>query len=373
MIVQNTLGESLSFTRANLELNSTKQYKEVISNRSTVASKTVQGALPFLASAQTIAGISKQAPFGLFTATVDPATLSKLTADGSFSTMIREGGKIVKHAGFEKVSVSPANAFVLVGAAMQAMAIVSGQYYMHRINSQLTAIGELVNFHHDEKIANLLTTKERLEKISNKSLNDISDLNEIRNLLDDTRNVFYEYKTRLQREHNELIILDYRMRITKNNMKELTSKLDQMNFTYQMCYESDKLSLQVELVEIAIQMKLGYSVDQLKEKISHLKENYNDSFYFQAESEVAKLYKSIRAKAATKETPKTIARYKNILEKKNMLEEKIDFIDTKYVFERMLTEYDRPREILYVPGDDSIEEKVYLLEEDNNEQERLQV
>ncbi|MFJ1628085.1 hypothetical protein [Marinilactibacillus psychrotolerans] len=80
LILQNNLGENLTFTRANIELNPAKKYREVKSTTSTVVSKTVQGALPFLASAQTVAGISKQAPFGLFTATVDPALLSKFTA-----------------------------------------------------------------------------------------------------------------------------------------------------------------------------------------------------------------------------------------------------------------------------------------------------
>ncbi|GEQ33856.1 hypothetical protein [Marinilactibacillus psychrotolerans] len=79
LILQNNLGENLTFTRANIELNPAKKYREVKSTTSTVVSKTVQGALPFLASAQTVAGISKQAPFGLFTATVDPALLSKFT------------------------------------------------------------------------------------------------------------------------------------------------------------------------------------------------------------------------------------------------------------------------------------------------------
>lgn len=169
----------------------------------------------------------------MFTATVDPALLSKFTADGSFSTIIRDGSKIIKNAGFKKVSINPVNSVALIGAAMQAMALVSGQYYMHQINSQLTAIGELINFHHDEKMANLLTTKERLERVSSKSTNDITDLNEIRNLLDDTRNVFHEYKTRLDREHTALINDEFKEKITKNKLNDLMGKLDQMNFTYQ--------------------------------------------------------------------------------------------------------------------------------------------
>lgn len=364
LILQNNLGENLTFTRANIELNPAKKYREVKSTTSIVASKTAQGALPFLASAQTVAGISKQAPFGLFTATVDPALLSKLTADGSFSTIIRDGSKIIKNAGFKKVSINPVNSVALIGAAMQAMALVSGQYYMHQINSQLTAIGELVNFHHDEKVANLLTTKERLERISSKSTNDITDLNEIRNLLDDTRNVFHEYKTRLDREHIALIKDEFKGKITKNKMNDLRSKLDQMNFTYQMCFEADKLSLQVELAEIAIQMKLGHSVQQIKEKIAHLQKNYTDSFYYHTESEIKKLYRPIRTNAVTKkETAKSIGRYQKILEKQKYLDEILYFAETNVIIEKMLVEYDRPREVIYVPGDERNNERVFVLEE----------
>ncbi|MFL2120293.1 hypothetical protein ACEN30_09270 [Marinilactibacillus psychrotolerans] len=362
--LQNNLGENLTFTRVNIELNPAKKYREVKSTTSTVASKTTQGALPFLASAQTVAGISKQAPFGLFTATVDPALLSKFTADGSFSTIIRDGSKIIKNAGFKKVSINPVNSVALIGAAMQAMALASGQYYMHQINSQLTGIGELVNFHHDEKMANLLTTKERLGRVSSKSTNDITDLNEIRNLLDDTRNDFHEYKTRLDREHTALINDEFKEKITKNKLNDLMGKLDQMNFTYQMCFEADKLSLQIEIAEIAIQMKLGYTVQLIKEKIALLKENYSASFYYHTEDEIKKLYRPIRSNAVTKkETDKSVARYQKILEKQKYLDEILTFADANVIIEKMLVEYDRPREVIYVPGDERNNERVFVLEE----------
>lgn len=290
--------------------------------------------------------------------------MSKFTEDGSFSTIIRDGSKIIKNAGFKKVSINPVNSVALIGAAMQAMALVSGQYYMHQINSQLTAIGELVNFHHDEKMANLLTTKERLGRVSSKSTNDITDLNEIRNLLDDTRNVFHEYKTRLDREHTALIDDEFKEKITKNKLNDLMGKLDQMNFTYQMCFEADKLSLQIEIAEIAIQMKLGYTVQQIKEKIAHLQENYSASFYYHAEDEIKKLYRPIRSNAVTKkETGKSVGRYQKILEKQKYLDEILNFADANVIIEKMLVEYDRPREVIYVPGDNRNNERVFVLEE----------
>lgn len=363
LFLQNNIGNHLTFTRANIELNPTKKYKEVKSTTSSIASKTAQGGLPFLASAQTIAGISKQAPFGLFTATVDPALLSKFTADGSFSTIIRDGSKIMKNAGFKSVSINPVNSVALLGVAMQAMAMVSGQYYLHQINSQLTAIGELVNFHHDEKIANLLTTKERLERISSKSTNDMTDLNEIRNLLDDTRNVFHEYKTRLDREHRLLDKYEFKGKITKNKLNELMSLIDQFNFTYQICFETDKLSLQVELVEIAIQLKLGHSMSFIKEKMGHLKSTYFDSFYYHAEEDIKGLYKTIKSHSATKESVKVANRYKLIIEKQRSLIATLDCANTNVTIEEILVEFDRPKKILYVPGNERNKERLFVLEE----------
>nr|WP_321292077.1 hypothetical protein [uncultured Trichococcus sp.] len=360
-IRENEVGQKLSLKRMNLNTNQNKKYREIQINGSDVTSRVLQGAVPILANIQTLGEISKQASHGLYTATVDPSTLSKFT-DGTLTTMVREGGKLIRHSGFHEISLPTVNPFATINVAMQAMVMISGQYYLHQINSQLTQLGELVNFHHDEKTADLLTVQERLVKITQKSMNDSHDISELRNLLGDTRKVFNEYKIRLDREHSELIFFETSAWFAKDKIRDLETKANKMNLSYQMCFEADKLSLQVGLVEIAVRMKLGNQPDFINEQIKQFRSTYQDSFYHQSDGNLKELYKPINSKA--KEFAKSAEQLKVIIDKPTQLINKLCSDNMIELSEQLILKFDEPKEILYIPNIDGKNERVFIAAND---------
>lgn len=74
-------------------------------------------------------------PNGLFRATVSAGALMTY-ADGTISSIIKDGGKITSHAGFVAAGVSVFAPIVI----MQVLSIITGQYYMNGIAKQLESI-----------------------------------------------------------------------------------------------------------------------------------------------------------------------------------------------------------------------------------------
>lgn len=270
LLLKNSLGKELFFKRPNVGEASTKKYREVaFSNVNNVSGKLVNASMPFMQQSFTINQLAQAAPNGLFTTSVSPEKLSKF-ADGSYSTMVRNvAKKLVGHQGFVEVTdVIKANPMVAISASMQAMALVSGQYYLHQINAQMESISErideLINYHHDEKIGLLLTVKDRLLKIANKQNADDHDIGEIRTLLKDAKNVYEEYRVRLLRQLEELEDFKSKAFFEKDKLSALEEKIQDINFTMKIVYEADQLSIQAELSEIAIRMKLGEKIQLFK-------------------------------------------------------------------------------------------------------------
>src|SRR5699024_2123931 len=179
-------GKELVMYEVNNESLTNKKYQEVRMTESDVIAKTVQASVPML----TISELTRLAPNGIFTTTVDPASLSKL-ANGTYSTIVRKNGLISQHVGFDKIDISKINSFISINLAMQAMPIISGQHYLHQINSKLEKhtelLNELINFKHTDNKAIIKTAIKTTERIANKSMNepiDIIDLHREKNEVD---------------------------------------------------------------------------------------------------------------------------------------------------------------------------------------------
>ena len=88
----------------------------------------------------------------------------------------------------------------IIGMGMQAVAAVSGQYYMHQLSAQLSGIAgkldKLIEFHHDEKWGDLQYVEEALERLVQSSASEIDDISEVRRLREIAGRVFNEYKNR---------------------------------------------------------------------------------------------------------------------------------------------------------------------------------
>jgi hypothetical protein len=129
----------------------------------------------------------------LFRATVDPSTLTKF-ADGTVSTMVHGSGGIIKNAGFQAVAAAQVFAPILV---FQVASILTGQYYLHGISKQLSAISEklqqLINLHHFEKSAILSSHYEVLMRKSDQTHFTPEDLNELLSIYRDANSIRHEY------------------------------------------------------------------------------------------------------------------------------------------------------------------------------------
>lgn len=103
---------------------------------------------------------------GTFRATVNPMTLMRY-ANGSVSSILTgSGGDILSHAGFTQVNAAAVFAPLLV---YQVLSVVTGQYYLHGIASQLSDIAAkldiLINYHHNESASKLKVYSETMKDV----------------------------------------------------------------------------------------------------------------------------------------------------------------------------------------------------------------
>lgn len=319
IVVSNPIGGELSLKKVTDDnLEAKKKYKEVfVSDLSLMTGNVSQTALQVANQGMTLAQIAKQAPNGLFTATANPANLSKF-ANGTTSTMVRDASNhLVEHAGFANVGLSASvNPAIILSAGMQVMSAVSGTYYLHKINAQITdmdaKLEELLNIHHDTNIGRLVAARKGLSEIANREFVDATDLSAIRDYKKTADEIHEEYTYRLKRQEKELNL--------KIDPKVEEKKLRDINFTMTIAFEANKLSLFAELIEIGTRMKIGHPTEIINGLTRQLKQNYDNSFYYNIETEAEKIY-SIRQQQSNNE----------LADKKKKHEKSLDKLTEMYI------------------------------------------
>lgn len=318
IVVSNSIGDELSLEKVtNDKLEAKKKYKEVfVSDLSLMTGNVSQTALQVANQGMTLAQIAKKAPNGLFTATTNPANLSKF-ANGTTTTMVRDSsGCLVKHAGFAdvglNVSVNPA---IILSAGLQAMSAVSGTIYLLKINAQMTNIDakleKLLNFHHDTNIGRLIAARKGLSEIANRELVDAADLSAIRNYKKTVDEIHEEHVYRLKRQKGDLDkVVDSKAEV---------DLLKDINFTMTVAFEASKLSLFAELIEIGTRVKIGGQIEMINGLTRQLKQNYAQSFYRHIDLEVERVYSIIQQRSSNQ-----------LVEKKIKFEESLDGLTDNY-------------------------------------------
>ena len=255
------------------------KYQEVLAEGTKAGGHIVQGALPVLGQAHTIAELQRMAPNGLFTATADKAVLSHF-ADGTYTTMVRDSGNhLVANAGFKEVGqLSKVNPAVALGIGSLGQALVSdvvGQ--ADRIVGEAAALDELIDMHHDEKMGILQNAQKRLAEITRRTIADESDIDEIRDIRNRIGEVYQEYETRLNREYDGTVEFSSDKWFVEKRVDSYSQLVDKLNFTMRICAEADKLRLQSEVAEIAVRMKVNARDPMLPELYEQLNDNFNNS------------------------------------------------------------------------------------------------
>lgn len=373
IVLQNSLGQELSFTRPN-ELTEVKYQEVLVGEATKIGGHFIQGTMPVLEHATTLSEIAKKATNGLFTATVDPTTLSKF-ADGTTTTMVRDtANKLVEHAGFKPLeNLGNVNPLTALNVGMQAMAAISGQYYLHQIFGQLDGINsnleKLIEFHHDEKIGILLNAKSRLSQIIQRKHVDDSDIKEIRDLRNKIGEVFQEYKNRLDRECKNVAKFKSREWFVEKRVEYYGKEIDEMLFTLQICFEADRLSMQAELAEIAIRMKLNHIDPMLEELFCQLKDNYDNSFSITIEDNIKEIFEPINsnAKEIVRNGKDFIFIDKNekkllkcISNRSNKLEEQLNSKVSSKIINQALSERNEQWEVLIVLDEELQGQRIFI-------------
>lgn len=372
IVLQNSLGQDLSFTRPN-ESSSVKYQEVMFGELNNLSGHIAQGVLPTLGHNMYLKEIAKAAPNGLFTTTANPAMLSKF-ADQSYSTMVRDSANnLVAHEGFIRTGLHGTNPLLAVNVGMQAMAAISGQYYLDHINSGLDTINsnleKLVSMHHDEKIGILLNAKIRLGEIISRETIDESDVNEIRSLRNKTREVYQEYKIRLDREQESVSIFKSKAWFVEERVNGYSNSIDEMCFTMQVTFEADRLSMQAELAEIAVRMKRNYKDAMLEELFNQLKNNYKNSFSISINDKIDSIFIPINENAKNivgngkdfwliDKNQKELLQ--SILNKPKYLQENLTSKTDENIFTTALLESNKTQEFLIMPDNDLQVQRIFI-------------
>lgn len=332
--------------------------------------------MPVLARAHTLGEIAKAAPNGLFTATAPIQDLMKLSG-GAVGSAVMKDGKIAAQAGFSEVVIGAANPVAVVAGAMQAMALISGQYYMSEISKKLENVErkleKLIGYHHDEKIGVLRSAnRERLALVSKTNVDD-SDIISCQRLVKKCGEVYFEYLTRL-----EGINIETKERWL-NKPKELRAlgaspELDELDFSIRMCYQASVLYEKYKLAEIAIRLKMGSAQERfITEQTQNLQKSSDEAFHRNVHRHIDALYAPVIEKADKIAETKTIpflfgdvSKEANHIQLRKAAVSEIatDDENVDNLTEQMLRSLCEPRETLIMLGNTPDTQRVFILDDE---------
>lgn len=156
-----------------------------------------------LTGAGVTAGMTALAGNGLFRATVNPSVLMTYT-DGTISSIVTEGGKIVGHGGFQ--SVSPGSIFAPM-LAFQLVSMITSQYYFNLLSKQLTdlsaAVNKIISYLEERDKVVITETRDRLDDIFIQMKCETTDddvLTRIHKYIDDVSVISSLYKKLCEKE-----------------------------------------------------------------------------------------------------------------------------------------------------------------------------
>lgn len=375
--IANRSGQSFMLSRIDSSAAlSTKKFQEITARGSAIGANLVQGAMPALAQAQTLAQIAQAAPNGLFTATGPLSELMKYK-DGTVGSIVMKGGKMANHSGFQEVALSIANPAAVVGAGMQAMAMISGQYYMDKISKQLEGIEHgierLIGFHHDANIGKLRSIENRMREIISKTNVDEADIIALQSGIRDSDSVLMEYTTRLERLSKTGEIAEIQVRAlwsrlsAAKELKNLRANTDEheLYYSFQICLFASKLMLESKKAEFATRMKIGEN-EKAMEAFEAFNSMYQQSFISNASDFLNTLYEPINDKAESLlkrqwfESKKTKSELQSIDAKKANLQGHIGLMSEDGSDEKMISSFTEDSEILYLPSDDGSKQRMFI-------------
>lgn len=376
--ISNSLGKSLVFESLDSSTAlSTREYQEITARGTAIGANLAQGVMPALAQAQTLSEIAKNAPNGLFAATAPMTELMKYQDGTVGSIVMKNSGGIANHAGFQKVDVSALNSAAAIGAGMQALAMISGQYYMDKISEQLEGIERgierLIGFHHDANIGKLRSTEHRIKEVIGKNHADETDIIALQAGLREADAVLMEYSTRLERLINtgkltEVQVRKLLSRISAvKELKRLKANTEEHELFYSIhiCLYASKLMLESKKAEFATRMKTGQT-EKAQEAFDAFKQMYQQLQSVNTTEFLAEIYKPISDEAERLvnqqwiKTSKSKQELDSIGSERTELHKRISLILEDDVNEKMIRGFTDDSEVLFLPSLADSEPRIFI-------------
>lgn len=266
IIFENLEGEQIKFIKITDHLDINNYERLPIGNREFI----IQSTLPVIAQTGMISALMQN---GIFTATVSPHLLTRFK-DGTFSTMIKSNGKIVKHAGFQPAS---SNVFTSI-LIFQLLSFLTGQYYLHGISKQLEAINhkidKLIKYHKTSWQGDIFAVARIMNRLITLKYPNIEDLVILKNCEEKLTSLF-ESQLLLLKEIDPIKMPE--SFFTKDKLSEIKYELERkdFNFHFRMVLNCEKLIYLLKLIELFLNIKLckhdKSRIDKVEELIEEIK------------------------------------------------------------------------------------------------------
>jgi len=368
--IDTVIGKNIiSFKKINIQDIEKNNYQEITSDR-------IKGGLSNIVSAGSqIAAISALNPSGLFSATVSPQLLT-LFSNGTFSTMVHQGGHIAAHAGFQSIS---ATVFAPI-AIMQLLSMITGQYYMNGITKQLKnidkKINQLIKFHHTEKIARLENAQVLLRQLADLQYPGIEHLTQLKGIETETGSIYREYLKYLTDSKDAISkIKDIWNWSSQKYFDKLFSIDDDSGFSlnFYMVTTSDEILHLIPIIEFMLNVKMNIADNNRNNQIREIYnkiEKYSSEDFF-ANSSGKKLLKIYydpfiyEAKKILEQTwfhqDECERRIKEMEKRKEDIKKNIlGNAETLKIKDELVKHMKQPIEILYSINDDEGKGLVYI-------------
>jgi hypothetical protein len=320
----------------------------------------------FAGSATQLGSIAAANPNGIFTSTVNPASLTKFAND-TYSTMIHGSKGVVKHAGFQSASTSVFAPLIV----FQALSMVTGQYYLQGITKQLESIDKkierLVQFHHIERLAKIrhcVHLVQKLHRINHPNIEDMVSLRRMQSEIGVIHEEYVHYLSTLDLDD----LKNLKKWFTSAKLEELLAKVNDTSFDFnlKMAVTTDELLHLMTIIEIMLNSRMSDNIENRARRLGELVEEVSEwdskEFYrtrFENTS-VADFYAAAIEKAqeiydkGTWGKDKVSSAINHLKEKQAQIEEslggKIHALEMGRTFITQMTE---PVEILYLSDSSS--------------------
>lgn len=306
IILQNSLGQELTLRKPS-ELGAAKYMEVDISGAGNIVQHAGQGAVEVM----TLNEISSIAGTELYTSKIPLQELldNYTYNDGTISSIqfrSADGTGIRSHQGFEvfdSSAISGIQPAIITAAAMQGMAIVSGQYYLKQINKSLKAIGkdieELKEIHESETRGTLRYCRRRLMEITQMQHCSEADIMEIRDLAGKAGEILEQYRDRYETALRKVESDKFEAFMVDSSLKDYNQAVSKMRYLLQICMVADRIVDEARLAEFVTRRKINVNDPALEDVFNLMDEHYHNGFNAMMNEEAEAFSQRIKDKAKT--------------------------------------------------------------------------